>query len=116
MSSTWAIEFSAEAERDFALILDHLFDSYFGLGEAEASALRHAARRVSGLRRASDRLANAPHRGTSRDDLLPKLRYLALDGGVFWFEVDEEGRKVRVLVVFFGGQDHVRHMLVRLLR
>ncbi|TVS17487.1 MAG: type II toxin-antitoxin system RelE/ParE family toxin [Gammaproteobacteria bacterium] len=68
------------------------------------------------MRQAANRLETAPHRGTSRHDLLPGLRFLALDGAVFWFEIDDVDRKVRVLAVFFGGQGHIRHRLVRLLR
>ncbi|TVS12146.1 MAG: type II toxin-antitoxin system RelE/ParE family toxin [Gammaproteobacteria bacterium] len=112
----YASEFSAEAERDFGLILDHLFESYQGFGEPMEAAMRHAGQRVMEIRRAAGRLETAPHRGTSRDDLLSGLRFLALDGAVLWFEVDDDNRKVRVLAVFFGGQDHIRHMLVRLLR
>lgn len=46
---------------------------------------------------------------------MPGLRHLALDGAVYWFIADATTRQVRVLAVFFGGQDHQRHMLVRLL-
>ena len=34
---------------------------------------------------------------------------------IYWFDVDEGRRTVRVLAVFFGGQDHIRRMLIRLL-
>ena len=40
---------------------------------------------------------------------------MSIDRAIYWFDVDEAARKVRILAVFFGGQDHVRHMLVRLL-
>ena len=35
---------------------------------------------------------------------------------MFWFDVDDGREVVRVLAVFFGGEDHVRHMLARLLK
>lgn len=38
-----AIEFSADAERDFDLIVDHLFESYLVFGERTEEALDHAA-------------------------------------------------------------------------
>ena len=38
-----------------------------------------------------------------------------VDKAVFWFVLDEGQKIVRVLAVFFGAQDHIRHMLVRLL-
>ena len=36
------IEFSAEAERDFALIFDHLFENYRAFGETVEAALDHS--------------------------------------------------------------------------
>lgn len=111
----FAIEFSADAERDFDLIFDHLFESYLAFGESTEEALDHAARRVMGIRRAADRRASFPLQGTARDDILPGIRFLAIARAIYWFDVDRRARKVRILAVFFGGQDHVRHMLVRLL-
>ncbi len=111
----YAIEFSADAEADFGLIFDHLFESYLAFGEDTGQALDHAARRVMDIRRAADRLATFPVRGTARDDVLSGVRFIAIARAVYWFDVDQAARKVRVLAVFFGGQDHIRHMLVRLL-
>ena len=111
----FSIEFSADAERDFELIFDHLFESYRGFGESVEEALAHAARRVDAIRRWTDQLCVAPHRGTLHEDMLPGLRHIAIDRAIYWFQVHEEEEKVRVLAIFFGGQDHVRHMLARLL-
>jgi toxin ParE1/3/4 len=111
----FAVEFSADAERDFDLIFDHLFDSYVAFGEGNEEALDHAARRMMAIRKAADRLARFPLRGTARDDVLPGIRYLAIARAIYWFDVDQTAHKVRILAVFFGGQDHIRHMLVRLL-
>lgn len=116
MTRPCAIEFSVEAERDFGLILDHLLESYWSFGEPMESALEHAGQRVMEIRYVADRLETAPHRGALREDLLPGVRYLALDAAIYWFEVDDVARKVRILAVFFGAQDHIRHMLLRLLR
>lgn len=110
-----AIEFSADAEDDFELIFDHLFDSYLAFGETTSEALDHAARRVMDIRKAANVLANFPLRGTARDDILPGIRFLAVARAIYWFDVEQTASKVRILAVFFGGQDHVRHMLVRLL-
>ena len=111
----FAIEFSADAEGDFDLIFDHLFESYVAFGEGPEEALEHAARRVMAIRKAADRLARFPLRGTARNDILPGIRFLAIARAIYWFDVDQAARKVRILAVFFGGQDHIRHMLVRLL-
>ena len=111
----FAIEFSADAERDFGLIFDHLFESYVAFGESTEEALDHAAQRVMDIRKAADRLASFPLRGTERDDVLSGIRFLAIGRAIYWFDVDRTARKVRILAVFFGGRDHIRHMLVRLL-
>ncbi len=111
----FAIEFSADAERDFDLIFDHLLESFVALGEDAEEALDHAARRIMDIRKAADQLASFPLRSTTRDDILPGIRFLAIARANYWFDVDPTARRVRILAVFFGGQDHVRHMLVRLL-
>ena len=111
----WRIEFAADAERDFAMILDHLTESYLSFGESPAEASRRAAQRLSEILDDSLRIATAPFRGQRHDDLLPGLRQLALGKATFWFTVDEDERLIRVLSVFFGGQDQQRRMLVRLL-
>lgn len=109
------IEFAAEAERDFALIFDHLFESYRAFGETVEEALDHSEDRIRAIRSQADRLADAPLRGERHDDLLPGLRHLTIDRAIYWFDVSEAERRVRVLAIFFGGQDHVRQMLTRLL-
>ena len=111
----FAIEFSADAEHDFELIFDHLFESYVAFGESTEEALDHAERRLMDIRKSTDRLASSPLRGAARDDILPGIRFLAIARTIYWFDVDQTARKVRILAVFFGGQDHIRHMLVRLL-
>src|SRR5215216_6706294 len=65
----FAIEFSADAERDFDLIFDHLFESYLAFGESTEEALDHAAQRVMDIRKAADRLASFPLRGPAGDPL-----------------------------------------------
>ena len=109
------LEFSVEAERDLGLIFDHLLQSYLGFGESLQSAFERAGVRTLEIRAAAERILTAPHRGERHDDLLPGLRHLAIGRAIYWFDVDDDRQTVRVLAVFFGGQDHVRHMLARLL-
>ena len=111
----FSLEFSAEAERDFELTFDHLLQSYLDFGESLQSALDHAEARVQEIRADAERILTAPHRGERHDDILPGSRHLSIGRAIYWFEVDETVRTVRVLAVFFGGQDHVRHMMIRLL-
>lgn len=113
--ASWDVVFSADAVEDFALIEDHLRAAYLGFGESQPAASMHAQQRVDALITAAERLSAAPFRGEAHDGWLPGLRHLALDGAIFWFLPVEQRRQVKVLAVFFGGQDHQRHMLVRLL-
>lgn len=114
----WRVEFAAAALRDLELIFDHLAESYRGFGETPEEAFEHAAGRIRGIVSAADRLAPAPHRGPVHEDLAPGLRHLTLDRAVYYFQVEgphEQGR-VRILAIFFGAQDHQRHMRLRILR
>jgi plasmid stabilization system protein ParE len=117
MSETpWSVLFAAEAINDLLLITEYLTQSYCGCGEPPAEANRHAQVRIEVIIAAAERLATAPFRGECHDDLLPGLRHLALDRAVYWFRPRAEQREIQVLAVFFGGQDHQRRMLVRLLQ
>ena len=109
------LEFAADAERDFELIFDHLLRTCLHFGESLESALDRAEARVRGIRAAAERIATAPQRGERHDDILPGVRHLAIGRAIYWFDVDESRETVRVLAVFVGGQDHVRHMMARLL-
>ena len=83
------IEFSAEVEHDFALIFDHLFESYRSFGESVEAALDHCESRIHDIRWGADRLCAAPYRGEPHNDLLPSLRHLTIDRAVYWFDVNE---------------------------
>ena len=109
------LELSAEAERDFGLIFDHLLRSYLDFGESLPSALDHAGARVREIGVAAERILTAPHPGERHDDIRPGLRHVTVERAVYRFDVDETRRTVRVVAVFLGAQDHVRHMLARLL-
>ena len=43
------------------------------------------------------------------------MRHLSIGRAIYWFDLDDGRETVQVLAVFFGGQDHVRHMMARLL-
>jgi hypothetical protein len=40
---------------------------------------------------------------------------MVMDRAIYWYDVDDRAQAVRVLGMFFGGQDHIRRMLIRLL-
>lgn len=111
----YRIEFAEASERDLELIFDHLFESYLSFGESTDQALEHAGQRITGIRAAAERLTLFPERGASRDDILPGLRFMVMERAIYWYDVDDKARKIGVLAIFFGGQDHIRRMLIRLL-
>ena len=115
-SDAWSVVFATAALEDLTLIEQHLIDAYQSFGETAEESAGHAAARTQQILSNAERLATAPLRGDAHDDLLPGLRHLSLDRAIYWFVVDDLARQVRVLAMFFGGQEHQRQMLVRLLR
>lgn len=111
----YEVVFAPDATRDFAHIFEFLVDTYVGFGEDAETAIARAESRVQSIREDIERLGAAPHRGALHNDLLPGLRHVTIGQAIIWFDVDEDAKIVRVLAVFFGGQNHVRRMLVRLL-
>ena len=74
-----------------------------------------AETRVQPIREHIIQLRQLPYRGTLHDEMLPGLRHLTIGQAIVWFDIDEDVKLVRVLAVFFGGQDHIRRVLTRLL-
>jgi len=103
----WTVVFAAEAINDLVLITDYLTQAYYGFVEPLVEAHSHAQVSIEAIITAAERLATAPLRGESHG---------ALDRAAYWFCSRAEQREIQVLAVFFGGQDHQRRMLVRLLQ
>jgi plasmid stabilization system protein ParE len=112
----WSLEYSRDADLDFELIFDHLFAAYLDLGDAPEDALERAASRVRELRLEIDRLVETPYIGTLRPDIYPGIRFLRRDKAAVWFLPIEQRRTIIVAAIFFGGQDHIRRMLARMLQ
>lgn len=105
---------SAGCEADLEAIFDHLVQSYTALGDPIDNAVDRASARVLGIEDAMAALGDLPYQGTQVAHLLPGLRRVTKDSAVFYFLIDEPAQVLRVLGVFFGGQDHTRHILSRL--
>ncbi len=99
---------SRDCDRDMELIFDHLVESYMGLGDDMATALDRAASRMRQIEESMSRLAKAPFQGTLRPEIMPGLRNVTKESAVVYFTVDEEVEEIRILALFFGGQDHQR--------
>ncbi len=111
----WTLEYSEDAERDFELIFDHLFDAYVELGEAPDEAVEPSAERIRKLRVEIDRLVDTPYIGALRPDIHPRIRFLRRDKAAIWFLPVERSRAIVVAAIFYGAQDHIRNMLARML-
>ncbi len=112
----YRIRRTVESQEDLDLAFDHFVSSYLGYGDTIEEAFERASRR---LRKVSDEiegLARFPHKGTRNPEMEPHLRHMTRDGMVIYFNVDDAARMVNVLAIFFGPQDHQRHMIGRLLK
>lgn len=107
---------SAACDYDLSLIFDHLFKTYQDLGDAPDEAFGRASARIRSIEEEMGALGRAPFQGTLWPDLLPDLRWVTKSRAIFYFQVDEAAGVVRILAVFFGGQDHRMNMLLRLSR
>lgn len=111
----WLVKFAAVAESDFALIYDHLLELYQDFGDDFDIAFDHADQRIRAIQSTAQDLANVPFQGTLRSDVLEGLRFVRHNKAVFWFVLNERRKTIQVLAIFFGKQNHIHHMLTRLL-
>lgn len=112
---TYRVERLRQANDDLDSLFDFLVESYQDFGDDLETAVERAVQRVEGIKDDMRRLGAMPHLGTRLDVWMSGLRSVTKDRAIFYFTVDEGARVVRVLAVFFGGQDHRRAMLRRLL-
>lgn len=67
-----------------------------------------AERKIGALIDSRASLAERPHQGTRRDEILPKLRAIPSAGkSVIAFEVDDKRREVYILAITYGGADWI---------
>lgn len=111
----YAVERASDADRDLEAIFDFLIESHHAFSEDADTAVDRAAERLAEIHMSLESLGDVPHQGTLLPQLLPGLRSVTKGRAVFYFTVDDTKRTLRVLAVFFGGQDHRRLMLRRLL-
>ena len=114
MPSGYEVVRSEDCDRDLELIFDYLFATYSELGEQALDAFERAEQRLLAIEGEINRLGAIPHQGTLAPLIMTGLRHVTKNSAVFYFIVDEAQRRVRVLGVFFGGQDHRAHILKRI--
>lgn len=106
---------ATDAQEDLVAIHDFLVESYIAFGEDADGAFDRADARLDAIKHALRSLGSAPKQGTLRPEIAPDLRSVTKDRAVIYFDVDDERETVKILAVFYGGQDHQRHMLQRAL-
>lgn len=74
-----------------------------------------ADRRLEKIMAAAAALTRAPYQGTRCPELGQNTRRVTKDRAVFYFDLHEDRQVIRLLAIFFGGQDHDTRILARLL-
>ncbi|QQP93637.1 hypothetical protein IGS68_31955 (plasmid) [Skermanella sp. TT6] len=100
--------------RDLALIESFLFKTFRNLGDSPEDAGDRAAARVKAAAAYMRTFDRNPHRGTEHPGIWPGLRTVTKEKFIFYFEIDEVRSEVRILAVFFGGEDHTQRIIDRL--
>lgn len=114
MPKGYSVHRSLSCDEDLEVLFDHLFGAYCDLGDPVEESLTRAAERLRNIEDALERLGDVPFQGTLEPRIMAGLRHVTKDNAVFYFIVDEVECDVRVLGVFFGGQDHRQHILKRI--
>lgn len=115
MTIPYRLERTRAANADMRSTLRFLIQSRKRFGASFTEAKQRATLTMLDIRAAMNALAALPHQGTLRPHLGAGVRNVTKDRAVFYFTVDDDARVVRVLAVFYGGQDHQRAMLMRAL-
>lgn len=110
----YKVQLSEESEVDLDRIFDHLVEAHIHLGEPLEEAVDHAAQRLRKIRTDIFALGRAPYQGTLSPQIAQGLRHVTKNRGIIYFDIDDVMQSVRVIAVFFGGQDHEHHILKRL--
>ncbi|WP_305969011.1 MULTISPECIES: type II toxin-antitoxin system RelE/ParE family toxin [unclassified Mameliella] len=106
---------AADVAVDLDLIFDFLVAAAEAFGDDTATAFARAEERLNQIEADMAGLGRVPHQGTLRPHLGDGIRNVTKGRAVYYFDVDDDRRILRVLAVFFGGQDHDARILLRLL-
>ena len=104
----------ANIARDLSRIRKHLIQSYQGFGDTKAMATERANSRIRAAFDYMLTFATHPHRGTVHPGLRDSVRHVTEQQFVYYFEIDDRLAEVRILTVFFGGEDHLEQIAERL--
>ena len=110
----YEVEVSRQARVDRSDVFAFLHESFAAFGDDDSRAFERAASRIRQIDDTIASLGAVPHRVTLRPDLGPTIRSVTKDRAILYFEVLDKSRTLRVLAIFFGGQDHLAAMRARM--
>ena len=110
----FAVLRGANVARDLSRIRKHLIRSYQEFGDTKAIATERANSRIRAAFDYMLTFATHPHRGTVHPELRDSVRHVTAQQFVYYFEIDDHLAEVRILAVFFGGEDHLEQIAERL--
>lgn len=111
----WTLDATPSVQHDLKAIEHFVTQSAQAKGEPFERARRMGAARIDTILSSARSLPKAPRQGTLRPDLGPNIRHVTKDRAVIYFELIETSRTLRILAIFYGGQDHDSRILARLL-
>ena len=100
--------------RDLSRIRKHFIRSYQEFGDTKAIATERANARIRAAFDYMLTFAIHPHRGPMHSELRDSVRHVTAQQYVYCFEIDDRLTEVRILAVFFGGEDHLEQIAERL--
>lgn len=111
----WRHEFISSAFRDLDHIGRFIELNALDRGETDERALAMGQSRVEKILSAAQALTRAPYQGTRLPHLGPSIHRATKDRAILYFDLIEDRQIIRILAIFFGGQDHDSRILARLL-
>ncbi len=94
----YRVVFAPEANKQLIALYDYI---------AEAASAAIAESYTDGVVDYCESLAQFPHRGNQRDDLVPGLRIIHYKKRtVITFAVDDEAQEVDIMEIWHGGQQY----------
>lgn len=102
---------STQCAKDLEQLFEHLYRAYVDLGDDPQHAFARAVTRLNTIEDAFAELGATPFQGTLVPHIMEGMRHVTKERAVFYFIVNEQERQVKLLGVFFGGQDHRLHIL-----
>jgi plasmid stabilization system protein ParE len=88
---------SEDCDHDLELIFDHLFAAYSELGDPVRDAFERVEQRLLEIEGEIQRLGHVPYQGSLAPKIMDGLRHVTKNSAVFYFVVDEDEWRVRIL-------------------